>query len=219
LPSSADLAAVHRPSLTPYGEHGLLLELSGEQAPSLVVRWAEAVRAAELPGVLDVVPAARSVLLHLASGTSPQQVGRQVAEVQLAPTADRADRAVVELPVVYDGPDLEQVAVLVGLDAAGVVGAHTGCLWQVAFAGFAPGFAYLTSEDGRLSVPRRPEPRTRVPAGAVALAAGYSAVYPRDSPGGWLLIGHTTRTLWDLERDPPAVLTPGQRVRFVAGAG
>ncbi len=114
----------------------------------------------------------------------------------------------------YDGPDLAEVAARTGLSPPDVVRAHTGSEWVVAFAGFAPGFGYLTGGDPRLSVPRRATPRVRVPAGAVALAAGYSAVYPRASPGGWQVVGHTDRVLWDLSADPPALLRPGQRVRF-----
>jgi KipI family sensor histidine kinase inhibitor len=122
----------------------------------------------------------------------------------------------VRIPVVYDGPDLAEVADRSGLSAAEVIAAHTGPTWRVAFAGFAPGFAYLVGGDGRLAVPRRESPRTRVPPGSVALAAGYSAVYPRASPGGWQLIGHTDSAMWDLTRDPPALLRPGQRVQFSA---
>ncbi len=97
-----------------------------------------------------------------------------------------------------------------------MVAAHTGTAWTAAFSGFAPGFAYLTGGDPRLSVPRRAEPRTRVPAGAVALAGGFSGVYPRASPGGWQLLGRTDLAVWDLARDPPALLRPGVRVRFTA---
>ncbi len=121
----------------------------------------------------------------------------------------------VEIPVVYDGPDLDAVATMLRLSRDEVVALHTGGLWTAGFAGFAPGFAYLTGADGRLSVPRRAEPRTRVPAGAVALAAGYSAVYPRPSPGGWQLIGRTEEPMWEITRDPPALVGAGQRVQFV----
>ena len=96
-----------------------------------------------------------------------------------------------------------------------MVAAHTGTPWQVAFGGFAPGFMYLTGGDPRLQVPRRSSPRTSVPAGSVALAGEYSAVYPRSSPGGWQLIGRALVDVFDLDRDPPALLVPGARVRFV----
>lgn len=115
----------------------------------------------------------------------------------------------------YDGPDLDEVAELTGLSPSEVVAAHTGCVWQAGFVGFAPGFAYLTGGDPRLVVSRRAEPRTCVPAGSVALADEFSAVYPRASPGGWQLIGRTDAVLFDVDRDPPALVPPGARVRFV----
>jgi biotin-dependent carboxylase-like uncharacterized protein len=118
------------------------------------------------------------------------------------------------LDVVYDGPDLDEVGRLTGLGAAGVVAAHTGTPWRVAFCGFAPGFGYLAGGDPRLRVPRRESPRAEVPSGAVGLAGEYSGVYPRRSPGGWQLIGRTAAGLWDLRHDSPALLRPGMTVRF-----
>ena len=100
------------------------------------------------------------------------------------------------------------------MGAADVVAAHTGTTWQVGFAGFAPGFAYLVGGDSRLAVPRRREPRPRVPAGSVALAGEFSGIYPRESPGGWQLIGRTEVVLWDISRPQPALLIPGMSVRF-----
>ncbi len=120
------------------------------------------------------------------------------------------------MAVVYDGPDLEEVARLTRMTPAEVVAAHTGTAWRVAFGGFAPGFAYLVGGDPRLDVPRRDSSRPKVPAGAVGLAGGYSGVYPRSSPGGWQLLGTTDAVLWDVDRDPPALLAPGSTVRFVA---
>lgn len=125
----------------------------------------------------------------------------------------------VEIPVVYAGADLLLVAAHTGLSVAQVIAAHTGTEWKVGFTGFAPGFAYLIGGDPRLVVPRRAEPRPRVTAGSVALAGPYSGVYPTESPGGWQLIGHTDLPLWDLQRDPPAVLRPGTRVRFRDAGG
>jgi KipI family sensor histidine kinase inhibitor len=99
---------------------------------------------------------------------------------------------------------------------AEVVSAHTATPWRVGFGGFAPGFAYLVGGDPRLEVPRRAEPRPSVPAGAVGLAGRYSGIYPRSSPGGWQLIGHTDAVLFDVDADPPALLQPGMTVRFVS---
>jgi KipI family sensor histidine kinase inhibitor len=126
---------------------------------------------------------------------------------------------VIEIPVSYDGPDLAEVARLTGLSVQDVVAAHTGSDWRVAFGGFAPGFAYLSWGDARLAVPRRPEPRTSVPAGSVALAGDFSAIYPRSSPGGWQLIGHTETVVFDVTREPPALLQPGAAVHFVEVSG
>ena len=118
------------------------------------------------------------------------------------------------IEVDYSGPDLEEVSSLTGLSAEEVVAAHTGQLWTVAFCGFAPGFGYLHGEDERLRVPRRSTPRTKVPTGAVGLADDWSGIYPRSGPGGWQLIGRTDAPLWDLDRDPPALLQPGMQIRF-----
>lgn len=126
-----------------------------------------------------------------------------------------ANDAVV-IPVVYDGADLAEVGRLTGLGADGVVEAHSSATWVAAFTGFAPGFFYLTADEPRLAVPRRDQPRPAVPAGAVALAGEFSGVYPRSSPGGWQLIGRTDAVLFDVGRTPPALLTPGARVRFEA---
>jgi len=121
----------------------------------------------------------------------------------------------IEVPVTYDGPDLADVATHTGLSEQEIVAAHTGTPWTVAFGGFAPGFAYLVGGDERLAVPRRESPRTSVPAGSVGLAGEFSGVYPRSSPGGWQLIGHTDAVMFDVDRDPPALLVPGAHVRFV----
>lgn len=175
-----------------------------------------ALRAARLPGVTDLVPAARTVLIRLDPAvTSPAQV--RAAAGALRPAGpDRAGTGTVRIPVVYDGPDLAEVADHLGVTADEVVARHTGAEWTVAFVGFAPGFGYLTGTDATLDVPRRSAPRTRIPAGSVGLAGRYSGVYPHDSPGGWQLIGSTTARLWDLDRPEPALLVPGVRVSFTA---
>lgn len=200
--------------LLPYGDRALLVELDdGEQALGL----AAALRA-DPPAALDeLVPAARTVLLTAAEGHGVPALREAVQRLGASATAvaETPSDEVIEIPVVYDGPDLDDVARLTGLDAAEVVAAHTGQTWRVAFGGFAPGFGYLLGEDDRLHVPRREESRTRVPAGAVGLAGEYSGVYPRESPGGWQLIGHTDLAMFDLDRDPAALLRPGVAVRFV----
>ena len=205
-----------------YGDAALLLEFGSTPE---VLAWTEALRRAELLGVLDIVPASRTVLIKLA-GPRYQSPTRQrlsklpvtaesVAELS-SPPDGRAD---VEIDVVYDGEDLDEVARLTGLTPDQVIAAHTGTPWRVGFGGFAPGFAYLIGGDSRLEVPRQSEPRTKVPAGAVGLAGEFSGVYPRESPGGWQLIGHTSENaavLWDVDRENPALLTPGMWVQFKA---
>ena len=206
--------------LLPCGEHAVLVELDGlEEVLALdeAVRTAISAGHAAFGNVVDVVPAARTLLLVVHEGTdvAPLRAALAALPVGAAVAATPGAHAVAEIAVHYDGPDLDQVCDLTGLDREEVVAAHTRTPWRVAFAGFAPGFAYLTGGDPRLQVPRRGEPRTSVPPGSVALAGGYSAVYPRSSPGGWQLIGHTDVAVWDVDRDPPALLRPGAVVRFV----
>jgi KipI family sensor histidine kinase inhibitor len=129
---------------------------------------------------------------------------------------------VVQIPTRYggpDGPDLQAVAELTGLTAAGIVAEHAAVTYTALFLGFAPGFAYLGPLPPTIVVPRRPVPRTVVPAGSVAIAGAQTAVYPVDSPGGWWIIGRTEVRPWDARREPPALLRPGMRVRFVPVAG
>lgn len=164
----------------------------------------------------DLVPAARTLLVVARPTTNLADLAsaiRAAAEVTADATTS-CTPTVVDIPVRYDGPDLSDVAEQTGLSPAEVVAAHTGTPWRVGFGGFAPGFAYLVGGDPRLAVARRAEPRTRVPAGAVALAGDFSGIYPRESPGGWQLIGTTDAVLWDAEREPPALLVPGSTVRF-----
>ncbi|UJL29740.1 allophanate hydrolase subunit 1 [Mycolicibacterium vanbaalenii] len=200
-----------------YGDRALLLEFDGSAE---VLAWTDAVRAADLPGVEDVVPAARTVLVKLAGSRYRAPTRQRLAAVR--PTAQAlAESTAPDTPdavidVVYDGEDLDEVARLTGLSRDEVIAAHTGRLWRVGFCGFAPGFAYLVGGDERLAVPRRPEPRTKVPVGSVGLAGEFTGVYPRESPGGWQLIGRTSAVMWDVHRKDPALLTPGMWVRFQA---
>jgi KipI family sensor histidine kinase inhibitor len=195
---------------------------------------AAAIRAAALPGVIDVVPGAVTVLVSFEPGSwIPADLADRLTAIAAASPAGgaatdldsahgRAGRrdgspGVAEIDVVYDGPDLADVASLTGLTVADVVARHQAATFRVGWLGFAPGFGYLTGLDPRLAtVPRLDSPRQHVPAGSVAIAGGLAAVYPAASPGGWRLLGRTSAALWEPGRDPPALLAPGMRVRFRA---
>ncbi len=198
----------------PSGTAGLLLECDDLDE---VLGLYAALETDPPDGLVDVVPAARTLLLVLdPMVTTPARVRSVVEELgTAAPEEAAGDEEPVEVPVVYDGEDLDDVAGLLGCDRDEVVRRHTSGLWTVAFCGFAPGFGYLTADEGDWDLPRRDDPRTKVPAGSVALAGGFSAVYPRATPGGWQLIGRTELSVFDLDRDPPALFTPRTRVRFV----
>lgn len=166
---------------------------------------------------ISVVPGADTVLAHAAADVS---VDRLMATVRCAvavmPRARVTVPKTVHIPVRYTGEDLHDVASLLGVSADEVVTRHTNPDYEVAFLGFAPGFAYLTGLDPFLvDVPRLDSPRTRVPAGSVGLAAGKTCVYPSASPGGWRLLGSTDTVLFDpTNEDSPAFLSPGDLVRF-----
>ncbi|MEV4635452.1 allophanate hydrolase subunit 1 [Rhodococcus coprophilus] len=199
--------------ILPNGDAAFLAEFASLDE---VLACLRALDASRPPGVVDLVAGARTVLVRF----EPEVVQADTVRRWIGETApDGRDTVVsdeVVIDVRYDGPDLEEVGERTGLGAEGVVAAHTGRTWSVAFGGFAPGFAYLTGGDDRLRVPRRDSPRTAVPAGAVGLAGEFSGIYPRQSPGGWQLIGTTDAELWQPERTPPALLRPGLRVRFRA---
>ncbi|MGM7776491.1 5-oxoprolinase/urea amidolyase family protein [Arthrobacter sp. KNU-44] len=194
------------------GPRALLVELS--DLPS-VLAFHSSLLAEPLPGQLDAVAAAATVLLKFGTHAEALAARTAVGHVDLG-TVPRDSSRDVTIEVVYDGEDLAEVGILTGLGRDGVVAAHTGQLWTAAFGGFAPGFTYLLGENHTLDVPRRSSPRTAVPAGSVALGGTFSAVYPRQSPGGWQLIGRTTAVLWDLGRESPALVRPGDTVRYVA---
>jgi KipI family sensor histidine kinase inhibitor len=190
----------------------VLAELSGLQD---VLALQAALLDAPLPGQQDVLAAAETVMVRAESPAAARLIGQALLKLDLTAPAEQAGGLVV-IDTVYDGEDLAEVGKLTGLGADGVIAAHTGQVWTVAFAGFAPGFGYMVGENQALEVPRRSSPRTAVPAGSVALAGNYSAVYPRKSPGGWQLIGRTGARMWDLDRPEPALASPGHRVRFRA---
>ena len=190
------------------GPSGCLIELPGGEHVADLARF---LREQALPGVTDIVPGARTVLLD---GAAPADLRSRLAVWQPGEGSGDEERR-VEIPVVYDGPDLADVAGLIGLTPDQVVEKHTGADARVAFCGFAAGFAYITGLPAELHVPRLGRPRTAVEAGSVGLAAEFTGIYPRRSPGGWRLIGRTAVELWDERRDPPALLAPGTRVRFL----
>ncbi|WP_276821402.1 5-oxoprolinase subunit B family protein [Mycolicibacterium mageritense] len=205
------LDAASVPELRPCGEEAWLLDLEDNGA---VHRWAAAVHRAGLPGVVEVVPGLTTLLVTLDPAQTSAGALRAALET-LRPGLEQAtDTEHHVIDVRYDGEDLAEVAGLTGLSVAEVVAAHTGTPWRVAFCGFAPGFSYLVGGDPRLRVPRRDEARIRVPAGAVAIAGAFSSVYPRVSPGGWQLLGHTDAVLWDCAAASPATLRPGATVQF-----
>lgn len=200
-----------------YGDRGLLLQF---ERTVEVLAWTAALREAALPGVVDVVPASRTVLVKLDEPRYQVATRQRLRGLHVDPDAIDLTRPTgsvdVVIDVVYDGPDLAEVADRTGLTVAQLISAHTAGPWLVGFAGSTPGFAYLVGGDPRLAVPRRTEPRPAVAAGAVALAGEFSGIYPRQWPGGWQLIGHTDAVLWDINRPSPALLTPGRWVQFRA---
>lgn len=228
MSTPADLRVV------PFGDAALLVEVADLAAVRRVDDVLRAVRGGGAPWdvVVDQVPAARTMLLRTVPGADLVGLAAAVVATLARVTGEAAEgdaddgagsdervgadaEDVVHLSVVYDGEDLAEVAGLTGLTVEEVVAVHAGPTYTVAFGGFMPGFAYLVGLDPRLRVPRRATPRERVPAGAVAIADEYSAVYPAATPGGWRLLGRCDAVLFDVARTPPALLPPGTRVRFV----
>ncbi|MEO6579437.1 MAG: 5-oxoprolinase subunit PxpB [Candidatus Limnocylindria bacterium] len=196
-----------------FGEAALLVELeSADRAQSL----AASLRKDPAPGMVEAVPGLASVLVEF----DPLRADERALSVALKARLDALPPSTPggrlhTIPVVYDGPDLYDVAALTGLNAAAVVAAHTEVELRVLFCGFAPGFAYLGDLPERLRVGRLATPRTATPAGSVAMAGRMSAIYPALLPGGWPVIGHADVDLFDPTADPPSLLLPGDRVRFV----
>ncbi|AUA57822.1 Sporulation inhibitor kipI [Achromobacter spanius] len=196
----------------PVNTDALLVELDDlEQTLALFA----ALQGRPIEGVTELVPAARTVLVVFQPGVVSRAA--LIADIGARDTSSRVarDGKLIEIPVHYNGEDLDDVARHLGITREEVVRRHTGGTYSVAFTGFAPGFAYLSGGDPTLDVPRRKTPRTRIPAGAVALAGTFSGVYPQASPGGWQILGVTPVAMWDLNRDTPALLQPGYRVRFI----
>lgn len=191
----------------PYGPEAWLI--GDVQSPAA---WADALASMEVPGVVEIVPAESTVVVRC----ERRRHGAIGDVLDIVVAANRRDdpEPAVTIEVVYDGPDIAELAHAAQVSVDDVVRLHVTGSYEVAFCGFSPGFGYLSGIDRRLHVPRRATPRHAVPAGSVGIAAGYTCVYPSASPGGWYLIGRTTATLWDVERTSPALLRPGRRVRF-----
>ncbi|MET1113430.1 MAG: 5-oxoprolinase/urea amidolyase family protein [Comamonas sp.] len=196
----------------PVNLNALLVELD-DLAQTLALL--QSLQSEPVAGVEELIPAARTILVYFNPALVPAaqviaDIGARSLDAQVERSAHR-----VQIPVHYDGEDLQEMADLLGVTREELVRMHTGAEYSVAFTGFAPGFAYLSGGHERLNVPRRKTPRTRIPAGAVGLAGTFSGVYPQASPGGWQIIGTTPVQMWDLERVAPSLLRPGFRVRFV----
>lgn len=200
----------------PVNLDALLVEL--DDLPQTLALLAS-LQAEPIDGIDELVPAARTILVRFRPHTvTHDELVARIGRRSLTGPVERASTR-VEIPVDYQGQDLDEVAQMLGISREEVIRRHTGSDYTVAFTGFAPGFAYLSGGHPSLEVPRRTTPRTRIPAGAVGLAGQFSGVYPQASPGGWQIIGVTATPMWDLGRDVPALLQPGFRVRFVDVSG
>ncbi len=235
----AERIGIGRARVEPFGDAALLVVLGERVDPAVNDRvhrlaFGLDVRAARLPGLGATVPAYASVLVPFDPSVLAEAAVRGViadvlradvgagaakqpaAAPEPATTADI--RPVTHVPVRYggaDGPDLAEVAVRTGLSEDDVVRLHAGAEYRVFCVGFVPGFPYLGMLPEELALPRRSTPRLHVPAGSVAIAGRQTGIYPSDTPGGWHVIGRTDLSVWDPNRDPPALLEPGARVRFV----
>ena len=194
------------------GTSAVLVDCDGLDDVEYVCSWFRA-RGEGIVG--EIVPASRTVLLVATAGAEQamRELAAKVPE-EFPRTMDLLAGDEIVIPVRYDGEDLALVAALLGIGGRELVHRHTRTPWRVGFIGFVPGFGYLHSEDWPFVLARRSTPRTRVPAGSVAIADAYSGIYPRVAPGGWHLLGTTDVPLWDSDRTPPALLQPGARVRF-----
>lgn len=194
----------------PAGQDALLIELADLE---VTLALFDSLSHRPIEGVEEIVPAARTLLIRYRSDIRAEAIAAAIASRDLS-VRERGDNRIVEIPVIYDGADLMEIAEWLGVDAEEVIRRHCAADYTVAFTGFAPGFAYLSAPNSDLDVPRRKVPRTRIPAGAVGLAGPFSGVYPRETPGGWQIIGTTPLVMFDTDREPAALLAPGDRVRF-----
>lgn len=204
--------------IAPFGERAFLVTFAEAMDREANARARALADAWEAEGFGPAVPAYASTLLHFDPlRRSPAAALRRARELaaRSTPSATTTQGKHVEIPVRYDGPDLQEVARLSRLSVDQVVALHSGRDYYAYFLGFSPGFAYLGDLDPRIVAPRLAEPRPRVPAGAVGIAGGQTCVYAQRTPGGWRLIGTADAVLFDPRRDPPALIAPGDRVRFV----
>ena len=206
----------------PLGDSAITIVLGAERSTELLNRvhaTAAALAVERLAEVQDIVPAYLGVAVFYdslqASFSDMAAKLLAICDRRTASTADSDKIREHEIPVTYDGADLAQVSASTGLSVDEVIARHSGRLYSVDLLGFVPGFAYLSELDSALQLPRRSQPRPRVPAGSVAIAGAQTAVYPLDTPGGWHIIGRTDRVMFDPSRDPPALLSAGDMVRFV----
>ena len=214
------------PAVHPLGEGAWTLVLGDRVDQALheqVVALGAQLAAARLPGVQEIVPAYAALTVYFDPATANADAlrewllsARRAGAAEAGSPARPSSGAPLVIPVRYDGPDLDEVAGRSGLSRDEVIQRHTAPEYRVYLLGFAPGFAYLGDLDPALVLPRRAEPRTRVPAGSVAIAGAQTAVYPLATPGGWHLIGSTSLAMFDPARQPPVLLRPGDRVRFEA---
>jgi KipI family sensor histidine kinase inhibitor len=205
----------------PLGDSAVTIAFGTERSPELLQRiqaTARALEAAGIPHLEDVVPAYLALtVFYDPIHTSYGEMSAKLLDACAGPI--RAGGHALEsrlhvIPVQYDGMDLDAVATATGLSRHEVVERHSGREYSVDLLGFVPGWAYLSELDPSLHLPRRAEPRPRVPAGSVAIAAAQTGVYPLDTPGGWHIIGHTDVVMFDPNREPPALLRAGDTVRF-----
>jgi KipI family sensor histidine kinase inhibitor len=197
----------------PVGAHAVMLDLPDQQAVHRLANWL--LRGPFDDVIEDVVPGARTVLV-IARG-EPRSIAGLLQSYSESDGDDSSPTRTVSIPVTYDGPDVDEVCSVLGIGREDLAAAHTGSEHVVAFFGFTPGFAYFDGTPSCLNVPRRPSPRVNIPAGSVAIANGYTVIYPGRTPGGWNVIGHTTYPpLWDSTVDPPNLLSVGDRIRFQA---
>ena len=197
------------------GARAVLLDLEPGVEPAAVAAGLRRLAARQDVGLSDVVPGARTVLVVAHDPAALARLVQALPGLAEEPADDEATAGVQALPARYDGPDLAHVAAAAGLSVDDVVRRHSAVTYRAAFSGFAPGFVYLRGLDPRLRLPRRDTPRTAVPAGSLAIADEWTAVYPRRTPGGWHLLGTVDVPVFDLGREPAALLSPGRRVRFV----